>query len=394
MQQEPNMSLPAADAASAAHSNRVADHIRELIANAGGAISFAEYMHHALYAPGLGYYSAGATKFGEAGDFVTAPEISPVFAGVVARQCAEVFASLDRPSLLEVGGGSGRLACDLLKRLRELDALPESCEILEVSADLRERQYALLESEVPDLIERVSWLDRFPESLSGVIIANEVIDALPVERFAIRAEGISQLCVTSGGDSFSIAERAAPELLIAAVEGIERDLGEPLPEGYVSDVCLAAPAWIADLGRSLERGVAFLFDYGVGRREYYARDRSGGWLRCHFRHHAHNNALILPGVQDLTAWVDFSAVATAASDNGLDVAGYVTQAQFLIGGGLDNELAGFGELPIDAQLKLSGQVKLLTLPGEMGENFKCIGLSRGSVTRPTAFKLADRTMSL
>jgi SAM-dependent MidA family methyltransferase len=222
-----NMSLPAADAASAAHSNRVADHIRELIANAGGAISFAEYMHHALYAPGLGYYSAGATKFGEAGDFVTAPEISPVFAGVVARQCAEVFASLDRPSLLEVGGGSGRLACDLLKRLRELDALPESCEILEVSADLRERQYALLESEVPDLIERVSWLDRFPESLSGVIIANEVIDALPVERFAIRAEGISQLCVTSGGDSFSIAERAAPELLIAAVEGIERDLGEP-----------------------------------------------------------------------------------------------------------------------------------------------------------------------
>jgi SAM-dependent MidA family methyltransferase len=371
MQQEPNMSLPAADAASAAHSNRVADHIRELIANAGGAISFAEYMHHALYAPGLGYYSAGATKFGEAGDFVTAPEISPVFAGVVARQCAEVFASLDRPSLLEVGGGSGRLACDLLKRLRELDALPESCEILEVSADLRERQYALLESE-----------------------ANEVIDALPVERFAIRAEGISQLCVTSGGDSFSIAERAAPELLIAAVEGIERDLGEPLPEGYVSDVCLAAPAWIAELGRSLERGVAFLFDYGVGRREYYARDRSGGWLRCHFRHHAHNNALILPGVQDLTAWVDFSAVATAASDNGLDVAGYVTQAQFLIGGGLDNELAGFGELPIDAQLKLSGQVKLLTLPGEMGENFKCIGLSRGSVTRPTAFKLADRTMSL
>ena len=394
MQQEPKISLPAADTASAAHSARVADHIREQIADAGGQISFAEYMHHALYAPGLGYYSAGATKFGEAGDFVTAPEISPVFAGVLARQCAEVFASLERPSLLEVGAGSGRLACDLLKRLGELDVLPARFERLEVSPDLRDRQSSLLKSEVPDLTSRVSWLDRFPESITGAIVANEVIDALPVERFAIRADGISQLCVTSEDGSFTIAERAAPESLVSAIKEIEQDLGGPLPEGYVSDICLAAPAWIADIGRSLESGVAFLFDYGVGRREYYANDRSGGWLRCHFRHHAHNNALILPGVQDLTAWVDFSAVAAAAVDNGLEVAGYVTQAQFLIGGGLDDELSGFGELPIDAQLKLSGQVKLLTLPGEMGENFKCIGLSRGSVPQPTAFRLADRTMSL
>jgi SAM-dependent MidA family methyltransferase len=394
MQQEPNMSLPAVDAASVVHSARVADHICQQIADAGGQISFAEYMHHALYAPGLGYYSAGATKFGEAGDFVTAPEISPIFAGVLARQCAEVFASLDRPSLLEVGAGSGRLACDLLKKLAELDALPERYEILEVSADLRDRQSALLENEVPDLIGRVSWLDQFPESLSGVIVANEVIDALPVERFAIRADGISQLCVASEGDTFAIAERAAPESLVTAIKGIEHDLGEPLPEGYVSDICLAAPAWIADMAESLEKGAAFLFDYGVTRREYYAHDRSGGWLRCHFRHHAHNNALILPGIQDLTAWVDFSAVAAAAVDIGLEVTGYVTQAQFLIGGGLDDELAGFGDLPIDAQLKLSGQVKLLTLPGEMGENFKCIGLSRGSVPQPTAFRLADRTMSL
>jgi SAM-dependent MidA family methyltransferase len=164
--------------------------------------------------------------------------------------------------------------------------------------------------------------------------------------------------------------------------------------GYVSDVCLALPPWIAEMAGSLEQGTAFLFDYGVSRREYYARDRSGGWLRCHYRHRAHNNPLIFPGVQDLTAWVDFSAVAAAAVENDLDVVGYVTQAQFLIGGGLDDELADFGELPIDAQLKLSGQVKLLTLPGEMGENFKCVGLSRGPVPQPTAFKLADRTMSL
>jgi SAM-dependent MidA family methyltransferase len=388
------MSLSALDAASAAHSARVADYIRRQIADAGGQISFAEYMHHALYAPGLGYYSAGATKFGAAGDFVTAPEISPVFAGVLARQCAEILVSLDSPTLLEVGAGSGRLACDLLGKLAELDALPERYEILEVSPDLRERQLSLLRSEVPDITDRVSWLDRFPESLTGVIVANEVLDALPVERFAIRADGISQLCVTGQDKAFAIAERAAPESLVAAVAGIGHELGEPLPVGYVSDVCLALPPWIAEMAGSLEQGTAFLFDYGVSRREYYARDRSGGWLRCHYRHRAHNNPLIFPGVQDLTAWVDFSAVAAAAVENDLDVVGYVTQAQFLIGGGLDDELADFGELPIDAQLKLSGQVKLLTLPGEMGENFKCVGLSRGPVPQPTAFKLADRTMSL
>jgi len=247
---------------------------------------------------------------------------------------------------------------------------------------------------VPDLAGRVSWVQQFPESLTGVIVANEVLDALPVERFAIRADGISQLCVTCEDESFAISERAAPRWLVGAIRTIEQDLGESLPEGFVSDVCVALPAWIADMAGTLERGAAFLFDYGIGRREYYAKDRSGGWVRCHFRHHAHNNALQLPGIQDITAWVDFSAVAAAAVENGLDIQGYVTQAQFLIGGGLDDELAGFEDLPIDAQLKLSGQVKLLTLPGEMGENFKCIGLSRGPVPRPTAFTLADRTMSL
>jgi len=394
MQQEQHLSLPEPDAASAAHSARVADYLREQIVVAGGQLSFAEYMHHVLYAPGLGYYSAGAAKFGAAGDFVTAPEVSPIFGAILARQCASVLEQVDAPSILELGAGSGRLAIDVLRKLADLDALPERYLILEVSADLCERQKSLLDREVPEFVDRVTWVDRLPDEHHGVILANEVLDALPVERFARRGEDIMQICVVNAGGQFGAREVAAPAILTNAVVGIEEDLGARLADAYVSEVSLAAPPWIEDLSGILRHGMMFLFDYGLSRREYYAADRSDGWLRCHFRHHAHNDPFILPGIQDLTAWVDFSAVATAAVDSGLDVAGYATQAHFLVGGGLDIELGDFSELPIDAQLKLSGQVKLLTLPGEMGENFKCLGLSRGTLEQPAAFTFADRTTTL
>lgn len=394
MQQVQTLSLPTPDTESAAHSAKVAEFLRQSIADAGGQISFADYMHHALYAPGLGYYSAGTKKFGEAGDFVTAPEVSPVFGRIIARQCASVFQEVAAPSILEFGAGSGCLAVEILRKLAQLDALPEGYQILEVSADLCERQQQLFEKEIPELLSRVTWLDQMPGAHAGVIIANEVLDALPVERFVIRSDGVAQICVKADGNKFTTAEREAPDDLVAAVTAIEEELGRPLSAGYVSEVSLAGPQWISDLAGALETGTAFLFDYGVSRREYYAADRSDGWLRCHFRHHAHDDPLILPGIQDLTAWVDFTAIANAAVDNGLDIDGYVTQAQFLISGGLDRELADFAELPIDAQLKLSGQVKLLTLPGEMGENIKCLGLSRGQDTRPGAFERADRTTSL
>ena len=394
MQHEKSLQIPMPDAASAAHSAKVADFLRQEIADGGGRISFAEFMHHALYAPGLGYYAAGATKFGAAGDFVTAPDVSPVFGRVLARQCAGVLREVAAPCILEFGAGNGRLAVDMLQKLAQLDALPDRYSILEVSADLRERQQTLFEREIPDLINRVVWLDRLPDRHEGVIVANEVLDALPVERFARRPDGVAQLCVESKGAAFVIAERDAPTGLAKAVAAIEQDLGHELPDGYISEVSLAGPQWTADLAGALTTGVAFLFDYGVSRREYYAAERSDGWLRCHFRHRAHNNPLLLPGIQDLTSWVDFTAVASAAVDAGLDVAGYVTQAHFLIAGGLDLELAGFTELPTDAQLTLSGQVKLLTLPAEMGENFKCIGLSRGPVSKPGAFEFADRTTAL
>ena len=394
MQPDPVNSLPSPDADSARHSERVAGFLRERIDAAGGAISFAEYMHHALYAPGLGYYAAGARKFGAAGDFVTAPEISAVFGKVLARQCAEVFHSLDRPALLEVGAGSGRLAVDLLRKLAELDALPGKYRILEVSADLRERQEALLRAEIPGLCDRVAWVDGWPASHRGVIIANEVLDALPVERFARRQGKVVQLCIKMDGKRFAMTERTAPDYLETAVHRIERELGQPLPDGYVSDVCVAMPGWIADLAAALREGTAFLFDYGVSRKEYYAADRSGGWLRCHFRHHVHDDPLLLPGIQDITSWVDFTAVAAAAADNGLDVSGLTTQARFLIEGGLDAELSGMAELPIEAQLKLAGEVKMLTLPAEMGEHFKCMGLSRGTAPRPTAFADTGRLAAL
>ncbi len=394
MQHERGLSLPEPDPYSAAHSARVADYIAQRIAEADGSISFAEFMHHALYAPGLGYYSAGATKFGTDGDFVTAPEVSPLFGRVLARQCADVLAEIDAASVLEFGAGSGRLAADILQALATLDALPKEYCILEVSADLCERQQQFLRDAVPEHVRRVRWLDRLPDTHTGVIIANEVLDALPVQRFVVREGDIIQVRVAVDNGLFVMVERPADEPLKAAVRAIENDLGQALPSGYASEVSLALPAWIRDVARVLRHGIAFLFDYGVSRREYYAADRSGGWLRCHFRHHAHDEALLMPGIQDLTAWVDFSAVAEAAVAEGLEIAGYLPQAQFLIGGGLGTELEDLEHLSIDNQLELSRQVKLLTLPAEMGEHFKCLGLCRGPVRIPAAFKFADRTPSL
>lgn len=395
MQQQHSFSLPDPDADSAAHSIRVADYIRARIRDAGGDISFAEYMHHCLYAPGLGYYSAGSRKFGPSGDFVTAPEVSSVFGSVVARQCAATLGQVEAGEILEFGAGSGKLAVDILRELSGIgDGAEFKYKIVEVSGDLRERQEARVRSEIPELADRVEWIDELPTGFRGVVVANELLDALPVERF-IREQGkVMQVRVSCSEDGFRCEDHPAPENLEQAVLEIEASLGESLPPGYRSDICLAAPQWVRDLSDMLSEGVVLLFDYGVGRREYYAPERSGGWLRCHFRHHAHDDPTILPGIQDLTAWVDFTAVAEAALASGLDIAGFVTQAQFLIGGGLDRHLAQFADLPTDAQLKLSAEIKLLTLPSEMGEHFKCMAFSRGDVLIPAAFGFADRTASL
>jgi SAM-dependent MidA family methyltransferase len=386
--------LPRPDDDSLAHSKKVCESIRQAIDEAGGSISFAQFMHLALYSPGLGYYNVGTTKFGETGDFVTAPELSPLFGRVVARQCASVLKQLEKGKILELGAGSGRLAVEILRKLTDLESPPERYLILEISADLKARQEELISEELPDLLPRVEWLSKLPEKFAGVVIANEVADALPVERFERTDAAVLQMHVTANETGFDWSRKPAPEILAMAVEKIETDIGEALPPGYQSEISLGLPDWIGQIAKSLDQGLVLLFDYGVSRREYYSRERNQGWLRCHFRHHAHNEPLIYPGIQDLTSWVDFTAVAESAVDHGLDVAGYVTQAQFLINGGLEDELAGIADLPVADQLELSKQVKLLTLPGEMGENFKCIGLGCGDLTGVTAFSSVDRAHTL
>jgi len=389
--------LPQPDAVSLAHSERVRRHIKRIIVDAGGSIAFAEFMQHALYANGLGYYSAGANKFGETGDFVTAPEISPLFGKILANQVCTVLEQIPDValrSILEIGAGSGALAVDLLQQLEALNSLPSRYFILDVSPDLQQRQLAAIESAMPHFVDKVEWLSGWPENLCGAIVANEVLDAMPVERF-VKCDGqVVRQTVTATDDGFAWASMPAPDILTDAVNAIEADIGQEFPDGYESEVSLGAAQWLSDLANSLQIGFVFLFDYGVSQREYYASDRCNGWLRCHFRHHAHSDPLIYPGIQDLTAWVDFTRVANAAYDSGLQIAGYVNQGQFLLQGGLMRELEDIARMPTDAQIALSQQVKLLTMPGEMGENFKCLGLSKGAIDAPELFSLSDRSHTL
>lgn len=395
MQPEPQTpaGLPLPDALSLEHSAKVSDYIRARIDASGGMIGLAEYMQHALYAPGLGYYTAGNTKFGRNGDFVTAPEISPIFGRVLASQCSPVLRSLSG-DILEVGAGSGSLAVAVLRRLQETGCLPASYKILEVSPELTARQQKLIDEEIPGLASLVQWVDALPRGFRGAVIANEVLDALPVERFVRVPDDVLQICVGFDDNGFIYCTRPAQKRLRNAVLEIEQQFGTQFADGYKSEVSLGLHGWIGDLLAALEEGVVLLFDYGVARHEYYAPDRQKGWLRCHFRHHAHEEPMIYPGIQDITSWVDFSAVAEAACACGAEIAGFVTQALFLMNSGLENELADFVSLAVPDQLELSRQIKLLTLPGEMGESFKCMGLSKGNVPMPDAFSFGDRTHTL
>lgn len=366
-----------------AHSQRVAEHLRAFINSHGGVIGFDAWMRLALYAPGLGYYSAGATKFGAAGDFVTAPEISSLFSRCVARQAADVLRATGG-DVLELGAGSGRLAADLLLELRELDTLPDHYYILEVSADLAARQRARLAELPPELARRVQWLDRWPERpMTGVALANEVLDAMPVERFVLRGEPGAQqmraLGVAVAGGGFAWREtEPSPELRHAVAEILET-VPEPLPDGYVSEVCLSFQPWMAGLATQLASGVALLIDYGLPRAQLYHPQRVDGTLRCHFRHRAHDDPFVHVGLQDITAWVDFTRVAAAADRAGLDVLGFATQAAFLIGCGMESLLAT--ELQLAAsdprrQAQIAGEARQLLLPGEMGEIFKVLAVGK------------------
>jgi SAM-dependent MidA family methyltransferase len=370
--------------------------VRVAIQSQGGWLSFADYLQLVLYAPGLGYYSAGATKFGPAGDFTTAPELSALFGGCVARQCAFVLHALGGADMLELGAGSGALAASVLPRLEQLGALPERYFILEVSADLRERQRQRMAILPQALRERVQWLERLPDSpLRAVVVANEVADALPFERFAVTASGVVERGVAlDDAGQFTWADRPASERLRLEVQRVLADLPAPPQPGFVSELCPRLDGWIAGVADALESGVLLLFDYGLGRSELYHPTRSDGTLRCHYRHRAHDDPFLHPGMQDITAWVDFTRVAEAAAASNLEIAGYCTQAAFLLGAGIESELAAVSaaagaEPGTRRQVQFASEARQLLLPGEMGETFKAMGLTKNFNEPLAGFAVQD-----
>jgi SAM-dependent MidA family methyltransferase len=395
------MSLPALPAPSAEareHSERLSALIRQQIGGSGGAIPFARYMELALYAPGLGYYSAGARKFGADGDFITAPELGPTFAECIAESVAPLLRELGEGSVFfELGGGSGAFAEAALRHLAEIDALPTRYELLEPSADLRERQRECLASALsPELLARCHWRDGPPESQwRGVLFANEVLDALPTPRFTIHdGEVFEEVVVLAADGEFLRVDQPADAMLHSAVRHIERDVEAPFAEGYRSEVLPQLPYWIQAVGGLISEGAMLFVDYGYPRREFYLPERRDGTLVCHYRHRAHGDPFFLPGLQDLTAFVDFTALAEAGIHAGFELAGYCAQASFLIGNGLAQRLQVIEEIGDEAErYRRHQEVKRLTLPGEMGERFQVMGFQRGADLRAN-FALGDLTRRL
>lgn len=380
--------LPAPSTEEVARSAALAQEISSHLARAGGAIDFDVFMALALYAPGLGYYSGPQQKFGAAGDFVTAPELSPLFGECLAQQCAEVLALVGGGDVLEVGAGSGALAAQMLSALDRRNAAPRRYFILELSADLRARQRETIAARAPQAVHRVEWLDAWPPSLTGVVVANELLDAMPVQRFWFDGAAAHLLTVRHDGERFLWESRAVPPALAGRITALN------LPVNYVSEIGLQAEAWVASLSDALTRGAALLIDYGFPRSEFYHPQRSGGTLMCHYRHRAHDNPLILPGLQDITAHVDFTAVAEAAHGAGLHVHGYTSQAAFLLGTGIMSLAQASDTSDTRAHLALTQAVKKLTLPSEMGELFKVMALTRNIDAPLRGFALSDRRMSL
>ena len=370
------LQFPEPDADALQHSQLLTDAIVEEINQQGGQITFERYMALALSKPGLGYYVSGNQKFGASGDFVTAPEISSLFSRCVAQQCMEIISNLpttSAASILEFGAGTGVMAADILLEMEQLDALPRHYYILEVSAELKQRQQQTLTNKVPHLLGLVEWLDELPaDGFNGVILANEVLDAMPVHRFYKDAERTGEYFVGWVNNEF-VWKKGQFSFDVLREKVVE--LEQLIPEGYSSEINLAASAWVSSIAKMLQSGVALIIDYGFPRHEYYHPDRVQGTLMCHYRHRAHEDPFLYPGLQDITAHVDFTAVAEDAYKAGMEIKGYTNQAFFLLGNGVEKYLENKDSSSTEF-MKLSQQLKTLTMPGEMGELFKVIALGK------------------
>lgn len=378
------------------HSRSVQAMIREKIVAANRWISFADYMNLALYAPGMGYYSSGATKLGHAGDFVTAPEISPLFGRTLAQQLIQILQPMAPADILEFGAGSGKLARDILLELEKSDALPRKYYILEVSPDLRQRQQTLLADEAPRFLARIEWLERLPEPFTGIMLANEVLDAMPVHIVRWHGDAVLERGVTWQDNQFAWQDRpiANAELRAATNELSAIINPDNQPVDYVSEINLAAVRFMHSLASTLQQGVVLLIDYGFGRSEYYHPQRSQGTLMCHYRHHAHDDPFHLPGLQDITSHVDFSALTQAAENAGLQLLGYTTQAYFLLNCGITGMLAQTSAEDVHHYLPQSNQLQKLVSPAEMGELFKVIAFGKNFSEPLHGFSAGDMSRLL
>ena len=379
--------LPVPDEIAQKHSEKLIARIKSEIEENNGEISFQRYMELTLYEPGLGYYTAGSTKLGKEGDFITAPEISALFSHSLAQAVAPV---LDKDMIiLEVGAGRGKMAADILLYLKQNNKCPKEYWILELSADLRERQKKTIKELAPELFQQVKWLDVLPERFSGVVLANELLDAMPIQLFQKNKNDINEINVVWKDDAFYFKLTSSfDERLVHRVKNIESETESDFTNGYISEINFAAEDWIKTISQSLQKGVMILIDYGFPRHEYYHAQRTQGTLMCHYRHRTHPDAFVYPGLQDITAHVDFTAMADAALDADLKVMGYTNQASFLMGAGILG-LAEANETNLEQQMDVASQVKKLTLPHEMGELFKVIGFSKNCDVTLPAFEFRD-----
>ena len=391
--------LPVPDEFALKLSQNLREKIRLAILENNGSISFEQYMQMALYEPALGYYSAGSSKFGEQGDFITAPELSSIFSRCLAKQCQQVLSEISSGCILELGPGTGVMAIDILRELERNNVLPRIYYMLEPSADLRQRQQQRVKNEIPHLEERIIWLEHLPEKMiEGVILANEVIDAMPVKRIVFDHE-IEEYAVTcesesSGQTRFQWVNKKFDQKSMNIVQELLDTLKETLPTPYTTEINFYLKPWLNSLNDILDKGLILISDYGYPRQEFFHPQRHAGTLICHYRHHAHDDPFLYPGLQDITASVDFTAVAEAAVDIGLHVSGFTTQAHFLIACGLDEIVSDYDSDDVAKKVEITHQVSRLTMPGEMGEKFKFIGLTKSLDIQLKGFDFIDQRARL